>query len=203
MTVHDGPEYAPGAPKAPRGAREALDAVARSWHLSTRLPTANPEGPTFSMRSAAREPSQRHSDRFRHITHCGVYGSSVDALTVRHVHGPLLADVNVHEPLIVLIGHAGPPATLRLVCSNRRPDLRQNGLGTFQPPLERFTIGDREQFSGRPRGGARYRPCCASGGRRSWVVNLGVWDRRPPTRHRSSCSHQGSVDWIPRICSCT
>jgi hypothetical protein len=37
----------PGAPKAPRGAREALDAVARSWHISTRSPTENPEGPFF------------------------------------------------------------------------------------------------------------------------------------------------------------
>jgi hypothetical protein len=35
----------PGAPQAPRIAREALDAVARSWHLSTGLPTENPEGP--------------------------------------------------------------------------------------------------------------------------------------------------------------
>jgi SAM-dependent methyltransferase len=37
--------WGPGAPEAPRGAREALDATAGSWQISTRSPTEIPEGP--------------------------------------------------------------------------------------------------------------------------------------------------------------
>jgi len=35
----------PGAPEAPRTAREALDAVPRSWQISIGSPTEIPEGP--------------------------------------------------------------------------------------------------------------------------------------------------------------
>jgi len=35
----------PGAPEAPRTAREALDAVPRSWQICIGSPTEIPEGP--------------------------------------------------------------------------------------------------------------------------------------------------------------
>jgi len=37
----------PGAPEAPRTAREALDAVPRSWQICIGSPTEIPEGPYF------------------------------------------------------------------------------------------------------------------------------------------------------------
>ncbi len=36
--------WSPGAPPAPRGAREALDATSWSWHIPTKSPTEIPEG---------------------------------------------------------------------------------------------------------------------------------------------------------------
>jgi hypothetical protein len=54
----------PGAPKAPRIARKTLDAAARSWHVSVRLPTENPGGLFFQVPTG---PRRRSAVRIRAV----------------------------------------------------------------------------------------------------------------------------------------